>query len=207
MQETWVRSLGWEDPLEKGTATHSSILAWRIPWTEEPDRLESMGLQRVRNDWATKTSLFTTYTILYYDNEFEQIPGDGEGQGHLVCYGPWGSQSQTRLGDWTTAMIIASSVYLAHTCQTLGYTPRSVLFNSKLGLLYTISPKKVPTAPKWETVTPPTQPPNLDQPQFLIGDTPQKGGWWMSWSSSPCRWDPISFNRSTASSSSLWTQQ
>ena len=39
MQETWVQSLGWEDPLEKGMATHSSILAWRIPWTEEPDKL------------------------------------------------------------------------------------------------------------------------------------------------------------------------
>ena len=47
MQETWVRSLGWEDPLEKGMATHSSILAWRIPWTEEPGRLQLMGLQRV----------------------------------------------------------------------------------------------------------------------------------------------------------------
>ena len=46
MQETWVRSLGWEDPLEEGRATHSSILAWRIPWTEEPDRLQSMGSQR-----------------------------------------------------------------------------------------------------------------------------------------------------------------
>jgi len=47
MQETWVRSLGWEDLLEKGMATHSSILAWRIPWTEEPDRLQSTGSQRV----------------------------------------------------------------------------------------------------------------------------------------------------------------
>ena len=47
MQETWVRSLGWEDPLEKGMATHSSILAWRIPWMEEPGRLQLMGLQRV----------------------------------------------------------------------------------------------------------------------------------------------------------------
>ena len=46
-QETWVRSLGWEDPLKKGMATHSSILAWRIPWTEEPVGLQSMGLQRV----------------------------------------------------------------------------------------------------------------------------------------------------------------
>ena len=42
MQETWVQSLGWEDPLEKGTATLSSILAWRIPWTEAPGRLQSM---------------------------------------------------------------------------------------------------------------------------------------------------------------------
>ena len=49
IQETRVRSLGWEDPLEKGMATHSSILAWRIPWTEEPGGLQSMGSQRVRH--------------------------------------------------------------------------------------------------------------------------------------------------------------
>ena len=45
MQETWVHSLDWEDPLEKEMAAHSSILAWRIPWTEEPGRLQSMGSQ------------------------------------------------------------------------------------------------------------------------------------------------------------------
>ena len=50
MQETWVLSLGWEDPLEKGTATHSSILAWRIPWIGEPGRLYSTGSQRVGHD-------------------------------------------------------------------------------------------------------------------------------------------------------------
>ena len=50
MQETWVGSLGWEDPLEMRTAIHSRILAWRIPWTEEPHRLWSMGLQRVAHD-------------------------------------------------------------------------------------------------------------------------------------------------------------
>ena len=49
MWETWVGSLGWEDPLEEGTATHSSILAWRIPWTEETGRLQSMGSQKVRH--------------------------------------------------------------------------------------------------------------------------------------------------------------
>ena len=50
MRETWIRSLGWEDSLEKGKATYSSILAWRIPWTEEPGGLQSMGLQRTGHD-------------------------------------------------------------------------------------------------------------------------------------------------------------
>ena len=53
MKETSVGSLGWEDPVEEGTATHSSILAWRIPWTEEPGGLQSLGSQRVQHDWAT----------------------------------------------------------------------------------------------------------------------------------------------------------
>ena len=52
MRETWVSSLGREDPLEKEMATHSSILAWRIPWTEDPGGLQSMGSQRVGHDWA-----------------------------------------------------------------------------------------------------------------------------------------------------------
>ena len=50
MRETWVQSLGREDPLEKEMATHSSTLAWKIPWTEEPGRLQSMGSQRVGQD-------------------------------------------------------------------------------------------------------------------------------------------------------------
>ena len=50
VRETWVRSLGWEDPLEKEMATHSSTLAWKIPWMEEPGRLQSMGSQRVGHD-------------------------------------------------------------------------------------------------------------------------------------------------------------
>ena len=52
MQETWVQSLTWEDLLEKETATHSRILAWKIPWTEKPGRLQSMGSQRVRHDFT-----------------------------------------------------------------------------------------------------------------------------------------------------------
>ena len=50
MQENWVQTLGWEDPLEKGMAPYFSILAWRIPWTEEHGGLQSMGLQRVRHN-------------------------------------------------------------------------------------------------------------------------------------------------------------
>ena len=50
MQETWVQSLGWEDPLEKEMATHSIILVWKIPWTEEPGRLQSTGSKRVGHD-------------------------------------------------------------------------------------------------------------------------------------------------------------
>ena len=58
MQNTWVQSLGWEDPLEKGKATCSSSLAWRIPWTEEPAGLQSMGSQKVGHDWATSVYMY-----------------------------------------------------------------------------------------------------------------------------------------------------
>ena len=58
-QETRVQCLGQEDPLEEGMVTHSSILAWRIPWTEEPGGLQSMGSQRVRHGWATNTVTFS----------------------------------------------------------------------------------------------------------------------------------------------------
>ena len=57
--ETQVPSLGWKDPLEKGMATHSNILAWRIPWTKEPDGLQSMGLQRVGHDYESNTHIHT----------------------------------------------------------------------------------------------------------------------------------------------------
>ena len=64
VQETWVRSLGWEDPLKKGMETHSSILACRIPWTEEPSRLQPMGSQRVGHDWVTNTHTHRTFRRL-----------------------------------------------------------------------------------------------------------------------------------------------
>ena len=62
MQETWVWSLGWEDPLEKEMATYSSTLAWKIPWMEEPGRLQSMGSQKVAHDWATSLH-FTSLAV------------------------------------------------------------------------------------------------------------------------------------------------
>ena len=70
MQETWVQSLSQEEPLEKGMATHSSILAWRIPWIEEPGRLQYLGLQRVGHDWVTNTLIFISgggLLLTHYD--------------------------------------------------------------------------------------------------------------------------------------------
>ena len=64
VQETCVQSVDQEDPLEKGMATHSSILTWKIPWTEEPGRLQFMGLQRVRNDLATNTFTYVHSLLL-----------------------------------------------------------------------------------------------------------------------------------------------
>ena len=71
MWETWVWSLGQEDPLEKEMATHSSALAWRIPWREEPGTLQSMGSQRVGHDWATSFSL-----SLYIRNWISTLQAD-----------------------------------------------------------------------------------------------------------------------------------
>ena len=72
MQETWVQFLGWEDPLEKEMATHSSTLAWKISWTGEPGRLQSMGLKRVGHDWATsqefKVKRFCFWTLAMITN-------------------------------------------------------------------------------------------------------------------------------------------
>ena len=86
MQETWVRSLSQEDPLEEGMASHSNILAWRIPWTEEAGGLHSMGMQRVGHDWTTNTftsavlsdgysSLLTALHILFVAQELNSFPG------------------------------------------------------------------------------------------------------------------------------------
>ena len=72
MQETQVRFLGWEDLLEKEIATHSSNLAWKIPWMEKPGRLQSMGTQRVGHDWATSLYIKINYTRQAYDLEIDK---------------------------------------------------------------------------------------------------------------------------------------
>ena len=71
MQETQFQSLGWEDPLEKEMATNSSILAWRIPWTEEPGELQSMGSQRVGHNWVTNTLNFLSNKKTFFSGCFQ----------------------------------------------------------------------------------------------------------------------------------------
>ena len=84
IQETWVRSLGWEDPLEKEMATHSSTLAWKIPRTEEPGRLQSMEFQRVGHDWATSLHFTSLITLpLGFNCDFISTSGYGLSTG--VC--------------------------------------------------------------------------------------------------------------------------
>ena len=78
MRETWVRSLGQEDPLEKEMAIHSSTIAWKIPWTEELGRLQSMGSQRVGHDWATSiltTMLWTASSVHIARGQFAMVSG------------------------------------------------------------------------------------------------------------------------------------
>ena len=109
MWEAWVWSLGWEDPLEKEMATHSSILAWRIPWTEEPGRLQSIGSQS-----RTQLSDFTFF-ILWKRRKWQPtpvfLPGKSHGWRSLVGYSPWGHK-----GSDTTDRL--HFPYLVKTVQT-----------------------------------------------------------------------------------------
>ena len=91
MRETWVQTLGWDDPPEREMATHSSILAWRVPWTGEPGELLSMGSLRVWHDWTTSLSLFT---FVHWRRKWQPtpvfLPGESQGLGSLVGYLLWG---------------------------------------------------------------------------------------------------------------------
>ena len=105
MKETWVWSLGWEDPMEKGMATHSSITAWRILWTKEPGRLQSMGLERVRHDWVTKHS--TAHTYVPFHLQPFRTP--------LGC---------SRAPIWVSCVIQQISIgYLFYRCQCICFHP------------------------------------------------------------------------------------
>ena len=79
--ETWVQSLGWEDHLKKGMVTHISILAWRIPWTEEPGRLQYMGLQRDRHNWVTNNIIQYNIVSLKVTVLTPDFPTWGSGKG------------------------------------------------------------------------------------------------------------------------------
>ena len=139
---TWVQFLGWEDPLEKGMATHSSILAWRTPWTEELGRLQSMGWQRVGHDWATNTPCWLSGKEAScqcrrhgFNPQVEKIPwrrkgqpnpvflsGEFHGQRSLVGYSPWGHKvlDMTYLLNASTHTLLTNSRkhMLKHFCQT-----------------------------------------------------------------------------------------
>ena len=119
----WVQSLGREDPLQKGVLTHSSILAWKIPWMEEPGRLQSMGSQRVGHDWVTSLSHGTSgkehacqcrrhkrcgFHLLSQEDPLEEcmavfLPGESCGQRSLASYSQWGQkESDTTEATWHT---------------------------------------------------------------------------------------------------------
>ena len=103
-EETQVRSLGQEDSLEKEMATHSSVLAWKIPWTEEPGGLQSMGSQRVRHDWVTTHTHTYTQSIMAKGQPakfifcFWHLPHDALGQGKSLI---WASTSLSVELGWS----------------------------------------------------------------------------------------------------------
>ena len=91
MWKTWVRTLGWEDPLEKAMAPHSSILAWKIPWAEEPGGLQSMGSLRVGHESVTSLSLFT---FMQWKRKWQSapvfLPGESQERWSLMGCHLWG---------------------------------------------------------------------------------------------------------------------
>ena len=111
MQETRVRFLGREDPLEKGMATHSSILTWATPWTEDPGRLQSLGVARVRHDRVTKHPQSTIWVWSSLQNQLSVCRGTEERR-HQT--GPWACTWQRQLGDASN-----SQVLLINTCKEI----------------------------------------------------------------------------------------
>ena len=128
--KTWVRSLGREDPRETVMAPHSSTLAWKIPWTEEPGRLQSMGSLRVGHDWATSLSLFT---FMHWRRKWQPtpvfLPGKSQGRGSLVGCRLWGC----RVGDdWSNSATAANShLYYFYSYNSINIKAKILVFVRK----------------------------------------------------------------------------
>ena len=114
MRETHVRSLGQEDPLEKKMATHSSTLAWKIPWTEKPGRVRSMGSKRVGHDLATSLH----FTLLYEVNIQEEQDGKADGESCLQLL-----QNCPHMGP------IVVLIFLGNQDALMGNSPSADLFS------------------------------------------------------------------------------
>ena len=161
MWETQVRSLGWEDPLEKEMAIHSRTIVWKIPWTEEAGRLQPMGSQRVRHDWATSLSFFLSFFKIpevpeahgfctnhrwredrvLWSRDIKSYPLSARCK---LCYVASGQFSHLRMGllmpasqRWRTSLhSISKNLALCPVCTDQSWVPRVIiLFNSKVLLL------------------------------------------------------------------------
>ena len=118
MQEIEIWSLGQEDPLEMGMAAHFSILAWRIPWIEEPGRLEPMGLQRVGHNWVTNTFTFTGHLKLLDEGPISRIELSSEISAKNMGSMWWGN--------------LAGLGYQRSLCLTASVWPNKHLFTQHL---------------------------------------------------------------------------
>ena len=115
MREMQVRSLGREDPLEEGMATHSSILAWKIPWTEETGRLPSMGLQRVRHNWVTEHA-HTCLGASLVAQTVKNLPARRTGFNPWVRKIPWRRK-------WQSTLVFLPGEFHGQR-SLMGYTPQ-----------------------------------------------------------------------------------
>ena len=165
MRETQVRSLDQEDPLEKGMAIHSGILAWRIPWTEEPGRLQSMGWQRVGYDWSDLAWKLQSRWLSGKESAYQCsrcrrlqldpwvgkilcrskwlptpvfLPGKPHGQRSLVGYSPWDHKESDM-----TEHAHRSHSHLDHSVSTLAFSSAQDAIPSKCLLSGSVSPFSV----------------------------------------------------------------
>ena len=125
MQEAHVRSLGWEDPLEKEMATHSSTLAWKIPWTKEPGRLQSMGSQRVRHNWATSLH-FTTKKLRAKTRPLMAMPNSWV---YTMKYDSW---FRINHGQQNIGLVLSFLPWIASVA-LITFWVRFILFRMALG--------------------------------------------------------------------------